>query len=139
MKASINDLVYFLNGYPLYLIWFATAVLIIVTYIVDIISYWGIFKKAQKPGWISLIPIYRVVILLEITGKPLWWIIILLWAPLVNIYFYIKVLHKLSLSFGKNSWFTVGLALLPFIFKPILAFGKATYATPLNAGQAQSI
>ena len=30
-------------------------------------------------------------------------------------------------AFGKGFWFAIGLALLPFVFYPILAFGKSGY------------
>ena len=33
-------------------------------------------------------------------------------------------------AFGKGFWFAIGLALLPFVFYPILAFGKSEYKQP---------
>ena len=39
-----------------------------------LICRWRIFKKAGKEGWESLIPIYNIIILLEIVKKPTWWI-----------------------------------------------------------------
>lgn len=47
---------------------------------------------------------------------------------LVGVYL-IKLLIniKISLSFGKKHLFGVGLAILPVLFAPILAFGKAEY------------
>jgi hypothetical protein len=45
----------------------------------------------------------------------------------------IMTYHAISKAFGKNAGFTVGLVLLPFIFWPILAFGKATYTKPAGA------
>ena len=97
--------------------------------LVMIIAYWKIFEKAGKPGWAILIPIYNLIVLLEIVGKPLWWIFLFL-IPFVNIIFGIWVINLLSKSFGKNEGFTIGLLLLPFIFYPILGFGKAEYAGP---------
>ena len=80
-----------------------------------LVSNWMIYKKAGKPGWTSLIPIYNVVILLEIVGKPLWWII-LMFIPVVNIIVSIIIVHRLSRSFGKDVFFTLGMLLLTFIF-----------------------
>ena len=37
-----------------------------------IVSVWKVFVKAGKPGWASLIPIYNIIVLLEVTGKPTW-------------------------------------------------------------------
>ena len=104
------------------IIWLAIAVLLIA-------AMWKIFTKAGKPGWASIIPIYNLVVLLEITGKPTWWIILFI-IPIVNIVFLIMMYHSLSLSFGKDTGFTVGLVLLRVVFLPILAFGDATYIGP---------
>lgn len=103
--------------------------LYLVVWVLIIISFWKIFKKAGKPGWASIIPIYNIIILLEIIGKPWWWLLLLL-IPGVNIIFGIWMLNLLSISFGKTEGFTVGLVLLPFIFLPILGFGEDVYKGP---------
>jgi hypothetical protein len=95
-------------------------------------SQWVIYQKAGKRGWYSLIPVYNILVLLQIVGKPWWWILLFL-IPFVNIIFAIWMLNMLSKSFGKNEGFTVGLLLLSFIFLPILAFGKAKYVGPAGA------
>ncbi|MGH7751788.1 MAG: DUF5684 domain-containing protein [Gemmatimonadales bacterium] len=90
---------------------------------------WKIFTKAGKPGWASIIPIYNLVVWLDIVGKPVWWIILLL-IPIVNIFVYIIMYHGLSKAFGKGVGFTLGLIFLGIIFFPILAFGSAQYTRP---------
>ncbi|RYM34771.1 signal peptidase I [Brumimicrobium glaciale] len=97
--------------------------------VLSIASYWIVYAKAGKPGWASIVPIYNIVVLLEIVGKPIWWIL-LMFIPIVNIVIGIKIYHHLSLSFGKDVGFTVGLILLPIIFFPILAFSDAEYQGP---------
>ena len=99
-----------------------------------IACFWIIFKKAGKPGWAAIIPIYNQIVMLEIVGKPVWWIILLL-LPIVNIIFSIWVLNLFCKSYGQGVGFTIGVLLLPFIFIPILAFGSSTYIGP--AGQPQ--
>lgn len=94
-----------------------------------IYTYWRIFEKAGKPGWAALIPIYNTIILLEIVGKPWWWLLLFL-IPGVNIIFAVWMTNLLSLSFGKGVGFTIGLLLLSFIFYPILAFSLAEYKGP---------
>ncbi len=103
----------------LYFIYLAVAV-------VSIAALWKVFTKAGKPGWASIIPIYNMIVLLEITGKPIWWLI-LYFIPIVNIVITIMVAVELSNKFNKSSGFAVGLILLPFIFYPILGFGSAEY------------
>ena len=90
-------------------------------------SIWKVFTKAGKPGWTCLIPIYNVIVLLEIAGKPLWWIVLFL-VPLVNLIVCILAYISLAQNFGKGTGFALGLVFLPFIFFPILGFGDAQYA-----------
>lgn len=103
---------------------------IAVVAIICIAAFWRIFEKAGKPGWASLIPIYNIIILLEIIGKPWWWLLMIIFVPLANIIFAIWMTNLLAKSFGKSEGFTVGLIFLGFIFYPILAFGDAKYNGP---------
>ena len=105
---------------PVFWIIYAAVIILIVA------AVWKVFTKAGKPGWASIIPIYNLIVLLEIAGKPIWWIILLL-IPLVNFVIAILVYISLAEKFGKGVGFALGLVFLPFIFFPILAFGDATY------------
>jgi len=91
-----------------------------------IASLWKVFAKAGEPGWASIIPIYNIVVMLKIAGKPIWWII-LIFIPFVNIIISLLVFLGIAQNFGKGSGFGVGLWLLGFIFFPILAFGDARF------------
>lgn len=104
-------------------------VLYLAIIILMIVSMWTIFLKAGKPGWASIVPIYNVIVLLEIVGKPWWWLLLFL-IPFVNIVFLIIVIHRLSLSFGHEVGFTLGLIFLGIIFLPILGFGSSKYIGP---------
>ncbi len=92
-------------------------------------SYWKIFEKAGKPGWAAIVPIYNLVVLCEIVGKPTWWVILLL-VPCANIVVLVWLTNLLSKNFGKSEGFTAGMLLLEFIFYPILGFGDAVYLGP---------
>jgi hypothetical protein len=92
-----------------------------------IAGMWKAFEKAGKPGWAAIIPIYNLIVLLEITGKPLWWIV-LFFIPIVNLIAIILVSIVLAEKFGKSAGFGVGLALLPFVFYPIIGFGDAQFS-----------
>ncbi|GAB4515786.1 MAG: DUF5684 domain-containing protein [Haliangiales bacterium] len=89
-------------------------------------SMWKVFAKAGKPGWAAIVPIYNLVVILEIAGKPIWWIVLFL-IPLVNIVVAFLVYIAFAERFGKSAGFGIGLALLGFIFFPILGFGDAQY------------
>jgi hypothetical protein len=94
-----------------------------------IIVQWKIFTKAGKPGWASIVPIYNVLVLLEIVGKP-WWYLLLMLIPVVNVVILIMVMLDLAKVFGKSGGFAVGLIFLSIIFMAILAFGDAKYLGP---------
>jgi hypothetical protein len=89
-------------------------------------TMWRIFEKAGKPGWASIIPIYNTIVLLQISGKPGWWVLLYL-IPIVNIIVAIIATLGLARNFGKGTGFAVGLILFGFIFLPILAWGDAQY------------
>ena len=92
----------------------------------SIVGMWKIYAKSGKPGWASIVPIYNLIVFLEITNKPTWWIL-LFCIPIVNIVPFIITTHRLALSFGKDAGYTVGLILLPIIFQPLLGFDKSVY------------
>lgn len=99
--------------------------------IIIIIAQWKIYEKAGQPGWASIVPIYNIVILLRIIGKPTWWLLLMI-IPGVNIIIGIWSTNLLAKSFGKDVGFTLGLIFLSIIFYPILAFGSAEYQGPVG-------
>ena len=113
----------------LFAIFSALLIPILIVSAIMIIAHWKIYEKAGKPGWAAIIPIYNAIVLLEIVGKPVWWII-LFFIPCVNIVFLVWVTNLLSKSFGQSEGFTVGLLLLGVVFYPILGFGNYQYLGP---------
>lgn len=101
------------------IIWLALTVFMVA-------SLWRVFTKAGRPGWAVLVPIYNMYILLQIVGKPGWWLL-LMFIPLVNFIIGILVLVGLAKCFGKGGGFVAGMIFLPIIFYPILGFGDAKY------------
>ncbi len=128
------------------------SVMILALYVITVIAYWQIFKKAGEKGWKSLIPLYNSYIMYKIAWKTsMFWIVIALGviysilfgisyssgSAIVSVLAYvvdiavvvigIMALHKLSKAFGHGAGFTVGLVLLSPIFILILAFGSSQY------------
>jgi len=91
-----------------------------------LVSMWKIFMKAKKPGWAALVPIYNIVVMLEITGMPTWYVF-LMFIPLVNLVIGLMILVNLAKAFHKSTGFVLGMIFLPVIFYPILAFDKSGY------------
>ncbi len=99
--------------------WLAFLVLMIV-------SGWKIFAKAGKPGWAIIVPIYNVIVLLQICGRPIWWIVLFL-VPIVNLVIAIIITVDLAKAFGHGIGFAVGLMLAGIVFYPLLAFDSSPY------------
>ncbi len=95
-------------------------------FILMIASQWRLNVKAGKPGWACLVPIYNMIVYLQIAGKPTWWIL-LYFVPLVNIVISVMSVIAFAGKFGKGTGFALGIIFLPFIFLPILAFGDDPY------------
>ena len=100
--------------------------------LVTIIGCWKAYSKAGQPGWSCIIPIYNLIVWLQICGRPIWWFILML-IPLVNIIIFLVVCIDFAKSFGKGAGFGIGIFLLGFIFIPIIGFGSATYQGPSAA------
>lgn len=106
-----------------------------------VVSRCFLFKKMGKQWYEALVSGHNLYVLIEKSGRPGRWI----FAPLVmiipipvvaqivgiilSILVWISINLGIAKRFGKGTWFGVGLILLPFIFYPILARGKATYST----------
>lgn len=98
-----------------------------------IAGFWKAFEKAGAPGWAAIIPIYNIYILTKMADRPGWWVILAL-IPLVNIVVLIIMSMTIATKFGKSEGFGWGLALLSFIFWPIVGFGDAQWgAEPVGA------
>ncbi len=99
-----------------------------------IISLWKLFVKAGKPGWAALIPIYNIVVMLEIVGRPVWWVLLIIFVPLLNVWLTIVMYLDLAKSFGKSLGFGIVSLFFPYVTIPILAFGKSQYQGPVADG-----
>ena len=74
-------------------IWLLVGLLVLV-------GIWKTFAKAGQPGWASIIPIYNMIVMLEIAGKPLWWFVLLL-IPGLNLIAAILIYVSLAERFGR--------------------------------------
>ena len=104
----------------------AYLVFVLVIAVVMLISMWKIYSKAGQPGWAVLVPIYNMIVLLNIVRKPVWWIL-LMFIPFVSFIIVILIYLELAKVYGKSTGFGLGIIFLPIIFLPMLAFGDAQY------------
>lgn len=102
------------------------AVILIITLIISFIALVRIFQKANRSGINAIIPIYNMIVLLEIVNMSTWQVIFLL-IPGVNLIVYAIMMYKVCKSFRKSNAFSIGCIFLPFIFLPILGFSDSEY------------
>ena len=98
--------------------------------VIAIVGMWKVFTKAGQPGWACIVPIYNLYVLLQIAGKPAWWIVLFL-IPLVNIIAGLLLAIEVAKSFGQSAgWGIIMLFLLSGIGYMVLGFGNYRYVGP---------
>ena len=119
-------------------------------YLLMIIGCFKIFEKANEKGWKSLIPVYNIYLLYKIFWKIKYFILLLIISficiiptyfiysqelfeslmfivMLNSLYHYIILSIRISRSFGKNIFWSLGIIFFPYIFIVILGFNKSKY------------
>ena len=129
------------------------AIIIIILSVLELIGMWKIFKKAGKKGWEAIIPYYNIWVLNEISGCVWWFFLLAIASSLIsfdlslnlsetskvtynplefigsitNLFAMYMINYNISKKFGKSHGYAIGLTLLPYIFYPILGFGKNNF------------
>lgn len=101
---------------------FISTLVAIVLFAMIIVGYWRLFEKADQPGFLAIIPIVNVIVYFMISERP-WWVIILLFIPIVQLFALFYIHLGVAEKFGQGGLFALGLLFLPFIFILLLAFG----------------
>ena len=91
-----------------------------------LVTMWKLYAKAGKPGWAAIVPIYNIIVLIQIAGLPLWYFLLML-IPVVNIYAIFKIYIELAHKFGQSTGFGALCVFFGIICLPILAFGSSKY------------
>ncbi len=111
------------------------GILGLVICIISLIALAKVFKKAGRPGWAVIVPIYNLYVLFDIAwGKGIMFLLMLI--PVVNFVIMIMLYVKLAKAFGKSGGFAAGLIFLNLIFVCILGFGSAQYIGPNGVAAA---
>jgi len=99
--------------------------------IIILLCKWIVFHKAGQPGWAAIIPIYNTWVLAVIGDKPGWFGLVAVFTnlipfigPVVSLILMIIIYISVAKSFNRSALFGIGLAFLPFIFYPFLAFAS---------------
>lgn len=117
-------------------------IILIPMFVLSIIGMCKTFKKAGKPAWAAIVPIYNIVVLLEIIKMDWWHVLIVVGLSVIAninnealeiiggigqiVYTFIFMI-KLSKTFGKSAGFGVLTAFFPYVGLMILGCGKDQY------------
>lgn len=114
-----------------------------------------VYIKAGRPAWLSLVPVYSFVEMLDIVGLSVWWGLVVAAMSAISaatlficlctdagfaLYLLLQIIlcvstlgftgyfsYRLARSFGESGWYAFGYVLLPIVFFPMLGFGKSKY------------
>ena len=112
------------------------VIVFIILIILPFAGLWKLFEKAGKPGWEAIIPIYNWYVMIKLSGRPSWWIV-LLFIPGINILIGIGITIDFVKSYGKFRLREqlAGVA-LEFIYLPKWGFDKETQYIGPSASHA---
>lgn len=98
------------------------SVTLIFSFLLMFCTY-NIFDKAGKKASNSYIPVYNLLILLDIVELSRMYFLLLL-LPVVNVFVIFLIMYRLSIVFHTSKAFALGLILFAIIFLPMLNFSK---------------
>jgi signal peptidase I len=99
------------------------------------IGRWKLYQKAGRSGWEAIIPIYSTYIMLKLSGRPEWWLLLLL-IPGINFIVAIGIAVDFLKSYGKFKFTDLAAGLLlSFIYLPKWGFDKETKYLGRSASQ----
>ncbi len=119
--------------------------LIISTVLIMLSAYglWLLFEKAGRRGWEAIVPVYSQWVQAQITGRPVWYVALLL-IPIVNVFVFYNLYLDFIHCFGKRRfWENCAAVLLPFIVLPLwgrdknVRFLNGLYAKNLEAARSE--
>jgi len=99
-------------------------ILLPLSFTIPTIFAWGVFEKAGRNGWETILPFYNLYVFLQIIKKPMWWYIFLL-IPFLNVFMYMLMLVEMAKCFSKFGLGQQFMAVvLPFIYMPYLGMNE---------------
>lgn len=112
--------------------------IIVIWIILNIVANWKLFKKAGKPGFAAIIPIYNLFVEMDILNGKAYTALLYLIPPIAVVYRIINII-RMSICYNRG----LGLGIFGIFFNPImrliLAFSDdAKYIGPKTLSQTFS-
>ena len=104
----------------------AWLIFVLAIYVYMAVCLMKIAKKTNTSNaWLAWIPIFNIILMVQIAKKPLWWIVLIL-IPIVNIVISIIIWMEIAKAVKKPDWLGI-LIIIPIanlIIPGYLAFSK---------------
>ena len=63
---------------------------------------WKLYIKAGEKPWAAFVPVYNAIVLMRIINRE-WWLVFLLFLPVINILMFIVIWGEIARGFGRNT------------------------------------
>ncbi|HET8928820.1 MAG TPA: DUF5684 domain-containing protein [Microbacterium sp.] len=107
-----------------------SLLLVVVVYVWTAASLAAVFAKTGEEGYKAWIPVYNIVVLLQLAGLSVWLVLLILIPPALWVVV-IVACHRVGRGFGAGAGMTVLAALLFPVWSSVLGWGSARW---LGAG-----
>ena len=111
-------------------------------YVLHVLGTYKLYQKSGRKSWEVLVPLYNYYVLIQIVGRPKWWLL-LLFIPVINnlvlLVLYVNLVKCFGRTANKYMWltvFTLGLYLIVVNFDKQ---SKYAFQEPSNKGVLASI
>ena len=95
-----------------------------------IAGLWFVFKKAGVAPWKAVVPLYNIVVWVQVCGKKWPWYVYFL-IPGINIFMFLLLVVETAKVFRRtNFWEQTGAVLAPCIYLPVLGLKNWEYHNP---------
>jgi uncharacterized membrane protein YhaH (DUF805 family) len=104
-----------------------TLAIVLVVYVYYAYSLMTIADKTSTGGgWMAWVPILNIYLMCKVAGKPAWWLLVIMFIPIVNLVMIVILWMRIAEARGFPSWWGV-LMIVPvinFIVPGYLAFAE---------------
>ena len=80
------------------------SLIALLLFVLPSIGAYLLFKKADRPGWMALIPIFNTLVMLRIARRPLYWFF-LQFVPIIGWFISLAIYIEFIKAFGKYKFY----------------------------------
>lgn len=95
----------------------------VIGFMVVLVALCKIFLDQGESWWMAWVPFYNFWLINKWNGNS-GWLFLLLFLPYIGTAYVAFLFYQISRNYGRSQAFSVGCALVPYVFLPIVAFGR---------------